>query len=317
MTVFNLAVIGAGPGGYVAAIRASQLGAKVALIERAEIGGVCLNSGCIPTKAMIASAHTLEAVRGAARFGIVVPDGAAFVDMGRVVARKDEIVSGLRNGIATLLKGRGVEIVKGSASFSGPGKIVVDGDALDAENILIATGSTWIDLPGLSTDGETIVTSDEALRWKSLPKSVAIVGGGVIGCEFACMLSAMGSEVTIIEATPSILPPVEKAVSRLLARAMKGKGIRILTGITVKEAKAEDGRALYELADGTKLDAEKMMVAVGRRPLTKELGLETAGVALTDRGFVKVDGHFATSATNVYAIGDVIGNPMLAHAASA
>ena len=316
MASFDLAVIGAGPGGYVAAIRAAQLGAKVALVERADVGGVCLNRGCIPTKAMIASAHALENVRSAGRFGVVAAEGAASIDMRKVVARKDEIVSSLRGGIASLLKGRAIEFIKGSAAFTGPGEIAVDGNALSAKRILIATGSTWIDLPGLSTDGETIVTSDEALDWKALPKSVAIVGGGVVGCEFACMLRAMGSDVTIIEATPSILPPVEKAITRLLTREMKGGGIKILTATTVESARTQGGSASFKLSSGEELEAEKIMVAVGRRPLTEGLGLEAAGIELAKRGFIKVDAGFRTSGQNVYAIGDVIGFPMLAHAAS-
>ena len=314
---FDLAVIGAGPGGYVAAIRASQLGAKVALVERGEVGGVCLNRGCIPTKAMIACAHALENARHAADFAVTLPAGSPSVDMRTVHARQQEIVAKLRGGISQLLKGRGVEVIRGTAAFTAPGKIAVDGSAIEATNILIATGSTWIDLPNLATDGTAIVTSDEALGWSALPASVAIVGGGVIGCEFACMLRSFGAAVTVVEATPSILPPVEKAISRVLARAMKGQGIEVLTGITVGSARAESGVVRYTLSNGEEKTAEKMMVAVGRRPLTKGLNLEAANVALTERGFIKVDAHFKTSAANVSAIGDVVGHPMLAHAASA
>ena len=315
--MFDLAIIGAGPGGYVAAIRASQLGAKVALVEKKELGGVCLNCGCIPTKALIASAHRLHAARSSADFGVDVAEGSVSFDMRKVAARKDAIVAKLRDGIASLIKGRGVDFIKGAASFSGPDKIAVDGSDIGAKKILIATGSTWIDLKNLPTDGSSIVTSDEALSWTEVPKSVVIVGGGVIGCEFACMLRAFGAEVTVVEATPSILPPVEKAVSRLLARSMKGMGINLLTGTTVESARAEGGAVVYRLSGGEERRAAKMMVAVGRRPLTANLNLEAAGVALTERGFVKVDSKFETTAKGVYAIGDVVGQPMLAHAASA
>nr|HPM42001.1 FAD-dependent oxidoreductase [bacterium] len=259
----------------------------------------------------------LHAARSSADFGVEVAESSVSFDMRRVAARKDAIVSKLRDGIASLVKGRGIDFIKGAAAFSGPGKISVDGSELSAKRVLIATGSTWIELKNLPTDGISIVTSDEALSWTEVPRSVVIVGGGVIGCEFACMLRAFGAEVTVVEATPSILPPVERAVSRLLARSMKGEGISLVAGTTVESAKVEGGEVLYRLSGGEERRAAKMMVAVGRRPLTAGLNLEAAGVALTERGFVKVDSNFKTTAEDVYAIGDVVGQPMLAHAASA
>ncbi|MFA4972030.1 MAG: dihydrolipoyl dehydrogenase [bacterium] len=315
--MFDLAVIGAGPGGYVAAIRASQLGAKVLLVERGELGGVCLNRGCIPTKAMIASAHALRAVRRAAEFGVKISGEKASVDMTVVKARKDAIVEKLRAGIAQLLKSGGVTIVKGSAALSGDGKISIDGVTHEAKNILIASGSAWIELPGLQLDGRSIVTTDEALDWTEAPARLLIVGGGVIGCEFGCMMREFGSEVTIVEATPSILPPVEAAISRLLARSMKEQGISIMTSMTVNSAEAAGGSVKARLSGGEELEFDRVLMAVGRRPHTKGLGLESAGVALTERGAIKVDERFATSRKGVYAIGDAIGGMMLAHAASA
>ncbi len=317
MSSYDLAVIGAGPGGYVAAIKASQLGAKVLLIERGDVGGVCLNRGCIPTKSMIASAHALAAVRAAGEYGISVPAGPAAIDMRKVQQRKEAIVEKLRSGILQLIKGRGIEIAKGTASLAAKGSVNVDGVLHEAKNILIATGSTWMELPGIKIDGRLIVTTDEALSWDEVPARLLIVGGGVIGCEFACMMRDFGSKVTIVEATPSILPPVEGAISRLLARTMKAQGTDILTGTTVKSAQVEGNEVHALLSTGNELVVDKLLVAVGRRPLTAGLHLESCGVELTERGAIKVDKNFCTSVAGIYAIGDVIGQPMLAHAASA
>lgn len=314
---YDLAVVGAGPGGYVAAIRAAQLGAKVALIERDEVGGVCLNHGCIPTKTMIASAHVLRVVHSAPEFGIDLPAFKAVIDMTKVHARKCAVVAKLRSGVTQLLKGQGVEILRGNAAFSGSAKLNVDGNSIDAKNIIIATGSTWIDVPTIAIDGKVIVTSDEALEWTSVPEKIVIIGGGVVGCEFACLMRAFGAEVTIVEATSSILPPIEKAISRLLSRTMKEQGIEILTDTTVVKAVSNNANVQFTLSGGEERTADKMIVAAGRRASVASLGLAAAGVLLTERGFIKVDSDFKTSADNICAIGDVIGHPMLAHAASA
>jgi dihydrolipoamide dehydrogenase len=313
----DLIVIGAGPGGYIAAIRASQLGAKVMLVERGEVGGVCLNRGCIPTKAMIASSHALGTIRKAPELGIDVGSCEASVDMKRVQVRKNEIVEKLRSGIVQLLKGGNIELVKGSAKLAALGQVEVEGKAYDAKNILIATGSTWIEIPGLKVDGERIVTTDEALEWDEVPARLLIVGGGVIGCEFACMMRSFGSEVTVVEATPSILPPVERAISRLLLRSMKAQGIEVLTETTVERAEMSGGEVNVALSNGQERKADRVMISIGRKPETKGLGLETCGVELTERGAIKVDLKLKTSADGIYAIGDVTGGPMLAHAASA
>jgi len=316
MSKSDIAIIGAGPGGYVAAIKAAQLGAKVALIERDELGGVCLNRGCIPTKAMIASAHALEAVSRAGEFGIVMPEVGATVDMNVVQNRKDEIVSGLRAGIAKLLKGYGIEVIRGEAKFVN-GLLEVDGSPFETERVMIATGSEWVNLPSLPIDGEKIVTSDEALSWNEIPESLLIVGGGVVGCEFACMMNAFGSRVTIVEAMKSILPPVESAVSRLLARSMKKSGISVITSEMVEGASVDGDLVRAKLSNGDEIEVDKIIVAVGRKARTKGLGLESAGVELTEKGFIKVNSFFGTSSKNIFAIGDIIGPPMLAHAASA
>lgn len=313
----DLIIIGAGPGGYVAAIRASQLGAKVALVERDEVGGVCLNRGCIPTKAMIASSHALGMIRRAKEFGIELRECNASVDLPKVRARKDGIVEKLRAGTTQLLKAAGVELVKGSAKIAGPGRVDVGGKAYEAKNVLIATGSTWIELPELKPDGERIVTTDEALDWDEVPARLVIVGGGVIGCEFACMMRGLGSEVTVVEATESILPPVERAISKLLLRSMKAQNIEVVTGTTVERADIAGGGINVVLSNGAEHKVDRVLVSVGRRPSTADLGLDSCGVELTERGAIKVDSKLKTSADGVYAIGDVTGGPMLAHAASA
>ena len=314
---YDLAVIGAGPGGYVAAIRAAQLGANVTLVERDQLGGVCLNHGCIPTKTMMATANLLEMVGRAEEFGVILPDGVRRVDMHRVRERKDEVISRLRQGITSLLKGNGIELISGLASFDGQGRIVVEKTPLEAKQILIATGSTWMELPNLTIDGEYIVTSDQALNWTEVPGRLVIVGGGVIGCEFACLMQAFGAQVTVVEAMPTILPQMEGTLSRLLARVMKRKGIEIMANTTVEGAAIKEDTIELTLSRGQNLAADKVLVAVGRRARTQELNLDAAGVALTEQGFVRVDKGFQTTARNVYAIGDVIGQPMLAHAASA
>jgi dihydrolipoamide dehydrogenase len=313
----DLIVIGAGPGGYVAAIRASQLGAKVMLVERGEVGGVCLNRGCIPTKAMIASSHALGTIRKAPELGIIIGSCEASVDMKRVQDRKNGIVEKLRSGIVQLLKGSGVELVKGSAKLAGPGRVDVDGKYCEAKNILIATGSTWIEIPGLRPDGERVVTTDEALDWDEVPERLLIVGGGVIGCEFACMMRSFGSEVTVVEATESILPPVERALSKILLRSMKAQGIEVLTGTTVERADISGKGVDVALSNGQERKADRVIISIGRKPETKCLGLESCSVELTERGAIKVDSKLKTSADGIYAIGDVTGGPMLAHAASA
>jgi dihydrolipoamide dehydrogenase len=248
---------------------------------------------------------------------VKVDAGSASIDMGRVQERKDEIVTKFRDGINQLLKASGVELVKGSAKLAGQGKVDVGGKIYEAKNVLIATGSTWIEIPGLVPDGERIVTTDEALDWTDVPKGLLVVGGGVIGCEFACMMQSFGADVTVVEATDSILPPVERAVSRLLARAMKGQGIGIMTGTTVERAEVTGDGVSVALSNGQEKKVERVLVSVGRKPHTAGLDLESVNIELTERGAIKVDEKFRTTAKGVFAIGDVTGGPMLAHAASA
>lgn len=314
---YDITIIGAGPGGYVAAIRAAQLGAKVALIEREDLGGTCLNRGCIPTKAIIACAHSLHMVKSAGEFGVIGIDGNPSIDMKAVHDRKDSIVLKLRSGIESLIKAAGVELIRGSAAFKGKNSLEVDGQKIDAKDIIIATGSSWMKLPNLKVDRKRIVTSDEALDWTEVPRSLLILGGGVIGCEFACAMNMFGSRVTIVEATPSILPPVEQAVSRLLARSMKARGIEILTSTTIERAEAKGDVVVTYLSGGKEIEADRLLISIGRKPYSDGLGLETCGVDPDARGAIRVDGRMKTSADGLYAIGDVTGGLMLAHVASA
>ncbi len=315
---FDIAIIGAGPGGYVAALRAARLGAKVAVIEKKEIGGTCLNVGCIPTKALVASAHVISACNRAGEFGASTSGSPiSSPDLKKAQLRKDQIVSELRSGVGQLLKSAGVEIIKGEAKFARADKIEVGGSPVDAKKILIATGSTWWVPPGIKLDGKLVVSSDEALTWSQVPQSLLIVGGGVIGCEFASIFHAFGSKVTIVEAMPSILPPVEKSISRLLSKSFKDRGIEILTETTVQSTEPKGETVSVRLSSGEEMTADKVLVCVGRRPDTSTIGLDKTSIDLTDRGAIKVNEKFETSVPGVYAIGDVIGNLMLAHVASA
>lgn len=314
---YDITIIGAGPGGYVAAICAARLGAKVALIERDSLGGVCLNRGCIPTKAIIACAHALHAVKSAGEFGVTGIEGNPSIDMKAVQARKEMIVAKLRSGIESLIESAGVDLIRGNGMFRGKKILEVDGHRVDAKNFVIATGSSWMELPNLKADGKLIVTSDSALDWTEVPKRLLILGGGVIGCEFACAMNLFGSHVTIIEAMPSILPPVEQAVSRLLARSMKARGIEMMTSTTIERVETRGDSVTAHLSGGKTIEADRLLISIGRRPCSAGLGLESAGVDVDARGAIKIDARMKSSADGIFAIGDVTGGQMLAHVASA
>lgn len=314
---YNLIIIGAGPAGYVAAIRASQLGAKVALIERGELGGVCLNSGCIPTKSLLASAKRYKQCKEADQFGVFLDKDKIEFDMSFAQRRVDEIKNKLSSGIASILKSYKVDIIKGEAKFVGDDLVNVNDKQITAERILIATGSTWIDLPNIKIDGQFVCTSDHALKWNSVPKNLAIIGGGVVGCEFASLFSTLGSSVTIIEAMPSILPSMENSITRLLASSFKKCGITVRTSTIAKEVIVKNGTVELHLdASQPSLTADKLLISIGRRPNTSNLGLETVGVKVNEKGFVLVDECLKSSNEKIYAAGDVIGGAMLAHMAS-
>ena len=315
----QLAVIGAGPGGYVAAIRAAQRGAKVVLIEKDQVGGVCLNWGCIPTKAMIASAELYAKIKKAADYGLEV--GEARPDLARIIARKDEIVKRLVLGVQGLLKKNQVQLVKGTARFLSPQMLAVTGPGgetvIQAEKTIIAAGTVPFVPSVFGYDGKMVITSNEALNLSGLPARMIIVGGGVIGCEFASIFQALGVEVTVVEMLPHLLPLLDPELGSGLARSCKNRGIKILTGQKVEAVSKDESEVRVELSSGESLAAEKVLVAIGRRTLAAELDLEKAGLAADARGRIPVGRDLQTAVPGIYAIGDLNTMPYdLAHAAS-
>lgn len=315
----DIIIIGAGPGGYETAVTAARRGLKVALIERDELGGTCLNRGCIPTKTLCRSAEVAVNVREAAGYGVEIPEGATLVNYATVARRKDEVVSQLRSGVAELLKG--VEVIKGEASFVSPGEVSVDGTVYSAPRIIIATGSAPARLP--IPGAELAMTSDDILAMTSLPASIVIIGAGVIGLEFASVLNAFGVKVTVVEFCREVLPPFDAEVAKRLRMSLKRSGIDILTDTRVTAI--EPGMKVACIAKGKEkaLEAEAVLMAVGRRPVLPP-GLESMGVML-NRGAVVVNDAMEVQWENpglpeqikIYAIGDVNGRCMLAHAATA
>lgn len=317
---YQVLVIGGGPGGYVAAIRAAQMGAKTALVEKDEVGGTCLNWGCIPTKALVAGAETLHRVRRAEEFGIRV--GEVSIDYAKLVERKDAVVSKLVAGVHYLLKKNKVELIRGTAKLAGAGRVVVnlpDGTQceLTAENIILATGTRPALIEAFGYDGERVITSNEALALKEVPGEMLIIGGGVVGCEFACIFAEMGCQVTIVEAMPGILPFIERDASRQMQTLLKRKGITIKTKVKIERVEKSGGRVTAILEGGEALSADKILISIGRTMNTSGLGLEEAGVPLGQRGEVLVDEHLATGVPGIYAIGDITGKIQLAHVATA
>ncbi len=321
MADVDLAIIGSGPGGYVAAIRAGQLGMKVACVEREAVGGVCLNWGCIPSKALIRHAEVLSTVRHADAFGITT--GPISADYAAAVARSRKVVDRLTKGVAGLLRKHSVEVLTGAGRLDGPGEVRVSGAdgerALSAGHVIIATGARAMTPPGIETDGQVVVTYREAILQERAPERVVIIGGGAIGAEFAYIYRAYGAQVSIVELEPRLLPREDEESSKALTRALDKQGIEVLTGSKVAGVSVAGGIATVsvETPDGPRsLEADRVLVAVGIRPNTEGLGLEEAGVR-TERGYVQVDADLSTSARGVYAIGDVTGIMPLAHVAQA
>jgi dihydrolipoamide dehydrogenase len=327
---YDVIVIGSGTGGYVAAIRAAQLGLSTAVIERAPVlGGTCLNWGCIPTKALLEHAHALKIAQDWKEWGLSLGQAAVSIDMGQVHARKDKIVKGLTGGVEFLFKKNKVEWIKGSGRLAGKGRVeITDGQKQTIaarKEIVVATGSQPRSVPGIELDRKRIITSDEAIHLKEIPKSIAILGSGAVGVEFGSIFRRFGSDVTIIELLTRIVPVEDEAVSAELERSLRRQGIKVLTGTTVTKATAApDGVDIEaQTPDGkaAKITAEYLLVATGRGPVTSGLGAEDAGLRL-ERGYVHVDQDYRTSVPGISAIGDVItfdapGHPQLAHLSSA
>jgi len=328
MKSFDVVVIGAGTGGYVAAIRASQLGKTVAVVEKqSALGGTCLIWGCIPTKALLEHAHALKVIQQASEWGVTIPSGTPTINMTQVHTRKDKIVDGLTKGIAFLFKKNKITWIKGTARLAGPGTVdVFEGDTqtLEAREIIIATGSSPRSVPAVTIDHTRIVTSDEAIHLKEVPKSLVIMGSGAVGVEFASIYRRFGSEVTIVELVNRLVPVEDEAVSAELEKSFKKQGITVLTGTKVTKATATSSGVTIEAAtpDGKtqRISADLLLVATGRGPVTTGLGVEDAGIS-TERGYIKVDELYRTSVPGVSAIGDVITlgagvHPQLAHVSS-
>ena len=325
---FDVVVIGAGTGGYVAAIRASQLGKTVAVVEKqSALGGTCLIWGCIPTKALLEHAHALKVIQQASEWGVTIPSGTPAINMTQVHARKDKIVDGLTKGIAFLFKKNKITWIKGTARLAGPGKVeVLEGDTqtLEAKEIVIATGSSPRSVPAVTIDHSRIITSDEAIHLKEVPKSLVIMGSGAVGVEFASIYRRFGSEVTIIELVNRLVPVEDEAVSTELEKSFKKQGITVLTGTKVAKATSTPSGVTIEAQtpDGKTqtISADVLLVATGRGPVTTGLGAEEAGIKM-ERGYIKVDELYRTSVPGVSAIGDVITlgtgvHPQLAHVSS-
>jgi dihydrolipoamide dehydrogenase len=320
---YDLCIIGSGPGGYVAAIRASQLGMSVAVVEKEpRLGGVCTLVGCIPTKALLHTADVLEEARHAAEIGVAARE--VRLDMAAAHKHREKIVRQSTNGVSYLMKKNRVDVIAGFGRLAGPGRVVVQGadgaeTVIGAKNVIIATGSTPRSLPGMDIDEKVVLSSTGMLELAEVPKSLVVIGSGAVGVEFASMYARFGSKVTIIEVLPRIVPIEDEDISRELAASFKRQGIAIYPDTRVERlTRGEGGAELIARSAGDKTEtfrAEKVLMAVGRRPLTDGIGLEALGVA-TDRGYIKVDAMMRTAAPGVYAIGDVLPTPALAHLAS-
>ncbi|MFP4069670.1 MAG: dihydrolipoyl dehydrogenase [Opitutales bacterium] len=319
---FDLIVIGSGPGGYVAAIRGAQLGLKTAIVEKDKnLGGTCLNVGCIPSKALLHSTEIYHlAGHGAEAHGIDLSNLS--INIAKLMEKKSKTVDQLRNGVKQLMKANKIKVFNGLGALSEEGKVRVqggkDGADLQAKHIIVASGSVPVELPFLKFDGETVVSSDQAIAFDKVPEKLAVVGAGAIGLELGSVWARLGSKVDVIEFLPNIAPTFDKDVSKMAERLFKKQGLEFHLKTKVTGVEKEDGKTILTAEkDGEEItfEADKILVSVGRKPHTERLGLQTVGIETDDKGRIPVDKHFRTSASGVYAIGDVIAGPMLAHKA--
>ncbi len=317
----RLSVLGAGPGGYVAAIRAAQLGAHVTVIEDQEVGGTCLNSGCIPTKTIIASTDLLAKARDLEDFGIELM-GEVIPNLSRIIDRKNTVVSTLVKGIRGLFRNRDISVVQGRGVISSSQTITVtlkDGtqETISSDSVIIATGSRPAEIPSLPFDGTHILSSTDALDLRQIPKSMLIVGAGVIGCEFACIFRELGTEVTVVEMLPRALATEDREISELLEKELKEKKVKLITNVRVEKTDIKEDGVHTLLSDGKEIIAEKILVSIGRALNTEGIGLEDAGIRRGPKGEIIVNRRMETNIPGIYAIGDVTGGMLLAHKASA
>ena len=320
MADYDVVVIGAGPGGYVAAIRAAQLGLSTAVIEDDNVGGVCLNWGCIPSKSLLRNAEVLELVKNAGEYGISVGD--VTFDYGLAIDRSRQVVRRLTGGVGSLLRKNGVEHISGRGILRSANTIAIDGAdrAISADSIIVATGARARHIPGIPVDGETVLTSREAIVLREVPERVVIVGGGAIGVEFADIYHSYGAEVMIIEMLPRLVPLEDEEISQQLERVFRRRGIGFKTGAMVGGVTVSEGTAAVTVTDAdgavSEIECDKVLVAIGVQGNTEDIGLEVAGVN-TERGYITVDDEMRTNVPGVFAIGDVTGKLPLAHVASA
>jgi len=314
---FDVVVIGAGPGGFRAAKTCAQRGASVAVVEKEFVGGTCLNWGCIPSKALLASAHTLLAVKNAAQIGVDVASAAP--NWQNIQQRKDAIVAGFRKGMTGTAKANNIRMIQGRAVVTAPGHMRVESDSkqteIEADKIILATGSETIPLSAIPFDGQTIISSKEALSLPEIPRSMLIVGGGVIGCEMACVYAAVGTKVTIVEALAQLLPMEDEWVGRLIEREFKKLGIASVTGTKVTSVDRTDAAAKVTLDNGQAIDAEKVLVCVGRRAVIDKETSEALGLQMNGPAVV-INEKMQTNVAGIYAIGDLVGTTFLAHGAT-
>lgn len=314
---FDVVIIGGGPGGYAAALYGASAGLNVAMIEKHIIGGTCLNVGCIPAKELLETAAVRRAVAGAGTFGIQTAEPT--VDWGVTQDRKQSVIDQLVKGLTGLLKQRKVTVYDGLGSLHADKRVTVTGGSsgdveLTGDAVIIATGSVPRTIPGFDVDGTTVMTSDEFLSMRTLPRTAVVIGGGAIGCEFASTMADMGTEVTILEALPKILPGVDEDIAKLVERSFKKRKITVRAGVAVTgHTPKPGGGTTVAFGEGETIDVDVVVVSVGRRPLTEGLGLEGTGVKVDERGFVVVDDRCRTDEAGVWAVGDVIATPALAH----
>jgi dihydrolipoamide dehydrogenase len=308
---YDIVILGGGSGGYACALRAAELGKRVALIEKDKVGGTCLHRGCIPTKALLHAAELADQAREGANFGVrTTLDG---IDMAGVNAYKDKVVSRLYRGLTGLVGSRHIDVIEGDGRLASPTQVQVGDTLIEGAHIVLASGSQSRSLPGLDIDGQRVITSDQALTLDRVPASAIILGGGVIGAEFASVWRSFGAEVTIVEMLPHLLPLEDESSSKLVERAFRRRGIGYKLGAKFEGVKDTESGVTVTLEGGTTIDAELLLVAVGRGPVSAGLGYEDAGVT-TDRGFVIVDEYCRTSVPTISAVGDLIPGPQLAHA---
>lgn len=310
MSNYDLVILGAGSGGYAAALRGSQLGLKVALIERDLLGGTCLHRGCIPTKALLHAGEIADGVRESASFGVQAT--LQGVDMPQVNTYKDSVVNRLHKGLQGLVKHRGVDYVTGDGKFVAPNSVKVGDQTFTGKHVLLATGSFPKTIPGLEIDGKFVITSEEALKLDKVPNKVVILGGGVIGVEFASVWRSFGAEVTVIEGLPRLVPAEDEASSKALDRAFRRRGINSSVGVKFAGVEKTAKGIIAKLEDGTTFEADLMLVAVGRGSATRNQGFEAAGLEF-DGELLKVNDSLQTNLPNVYAVGDIVRGPQLAH----